>query len=120
VCLDDIRIPTGGKGWDIAAWQKSDGSHFSLVAGTNRIKSCDEVVADTDNISNGSVFRLAARNLLALKSALARLTPGEYITLCNGDHACADIDSTCSLGTPPTELVQDIQLYVGALGLQWN
>lgn len=130
-CLDNIRI-SSMKGWDIAAWNPSaltapDKWVFNLVAGTNRIKTCDEVVlrygvyvTETKYDSNGGVWHVYVDNLLALKAALARLPPGEYVSICNGDSVCADIETGCGLGTLPTEIVEDLKRYIVALGLIVN
>jgi hypothetical protein len=116
-CLEDVRIRSGGKGWGVTGWPEADGWHFSIVNATNRIKSCDEVVNDTNLPSSaGTPFRVAAPHLTALKSGLARVLPSEYITFCNG--GCPDVD--CRQPTPPAAMTEELTRYAQALGLNWH
>lgn len=119
VCVDDVKIPPAGKGWDIAAWLEADGWHYSLVGGTNRIKTCDEVKIHTSTSTNGTVVSLALPNLVAVKAALTRISAGgtdAFVMLC--DRGCPDIG--CQLDTMPAEIVQDIKAFATALGLTLN
>ncbi len=119
VCVDDAKIPPAGKGWDIAAWLEADGWHYSLVLGTNRIKTCDEVKIHTSTITDGTVVSLAMPNLVAVKAALTRIAAGgtdAFVMLC--DRGCPDIG--CQLDTVPAEIVQDIAAFATAVGLTLN
>lgn len=113
MCVDAIPITEGGKGWDIASWLESDGWHFSLVPGTNRIKTCEEI-----KIHTNSTYSYALPNLVAVKSALTRIAAGgtgQFVSLCG---SCGDIG--CALDPLPTETVDDLKRFANAVGLTLN
>jgi hypothetical protein len=111
VCVDDVKITNAGKGWDIAPWLEADGWHYSLVPGTNRIKTCDEVKIHTD-----TTLGLALPNLVAVKAVLTRIAAGgtsTFVVLCDGGSA----DIGCQLDSMPAETVKDLTAFATALGL---
>jgi hypothetical protein len=117
--VDDAKLPDPGKGWDITAWQEADGWYFSLVIGTNRIKTCDEVKIHSSTVTNGFVVSLALPNLVAVKAVLTRIAAAStdsFVSFCNG--GCGDVG--CALDKVPSEVVEDLKLYATAVGLKLN
>ena len=59
------------KGWELYAWPEGPDWKYSLLPGTNRLKSDDEIAASDARLEN----------LDQVKQALAQLAPGEWVTL---------------------------------------
>lgn len=66
---DTINFGTSMKGWELYSWPNGNDWNHSLVVGTNRLKSYDEVV--------NSPFRVTGTNML--ESMLLRLPEGEMV-----------------------------------------
>jgi hypothetical protein len=60
---------TSFKGWELYIWQDDDETYFSLLLGTNRLKTDDEIA------------KAAVKGSDAIKSKLDELKPGEYVSV---------------------------------------
>jgi hypothetical protein len=85
------------KGYELYSWQEGDQWKFSLLTGTNREKTLDEIQS-TDAALNG---------MDALRSALEAISPGETITWSAKDH----------LAFPPEEIIGQVQQICTDQGL---
>jgi beta-glucanase (GH16 family) len=61
------RTKTSMKGWELYIWQDGGDTYFSLMVGTNRLKSDDEIA------------RTAVKGLDAIKPKLDQLKQGQYV-----------------------------------------
>jgi hypothetical protein len=72
-----ITKPTGTqtsmKGWELYVWQKDGDTYFSLLPGTNRLKTDDEI------------SKAAVKGIDAIKPKLDELKPSEMVFPC-GRH----------------------------------
>ncbi len=91
------------KGYELYSWQSDDVWYFSLLTGTNRMKTIDEI--------KDAAIRLD--DLENLKAELDKLAVGEFVTW-------SMIQGDLSLALPPEEIVNDIRDYCEHLGLQLN
>jgi hypothetical protein len=87
------------KGFEIYSWQENDAWRFSLLIGTNRLKTTEEVKADETRLSNVG----------ELKRELGRLERGQYVSWPN--------ERVAGLEPPPSDLVQEIKDHCEMLGL---
>jgi hypothetical protein len=44
--LDTITLSHSMKGWELYSWQHGNAWHYSILMGTNRAKSCEEITAN--------------------------------------------------------------------------
>lgn len=58
---------TAFKGWELYVWQDDGETYFSLLLGTNRLKTDDEIA------------KTAVKGIDAIKSKLDELKPGEFV-----------------------------------------
>jgi hypothetical protein len=92
------------KGWELYSWKSAQGWHFSLLTGTNRNKSCDEVKNDK-----------ATKSLAQLEENLNQLEWGEWVTWSSGSKA--HLIDKCELAMPPRDIVKQIQEHCNKSGL---
>lgn len=76
---------TATKGIELYSWSDSKGMRFSLLLGTNRNKSDEEIKSATCVLSS----------VTELETALARLAPGEHVIWLNQER-----DSSVGWGDP--------------------
>ena len=91
---DDLDGQRSFKGSELYAWQDGGDWKFSLLAGTNRIKFCDEVKNPKDVL-----------DLAQAEAALSRLAKFEWVSL----WASADMQRRCGVARPPAEVTARLQ-----------
>jgi len=87
------------KGYELYTWQANGEWRYALVAGTNRLKTYDEIVAPST----------AIKSIDELQSQLARLAKGEEIVWGTWVDA--------RLALPPQPVIDEIQKVCQELGL---
>jgi hypothetical protein len=87
------------KGYELYSWQASAEWCFSLVLGTNRLKTHEEVTADT----------VAVRGIHAIQARLERLPRGEQVFWVRQDVP--------GMALPPDEIVDQIVQFCERLGI---
>jgi hypothetical protein len=88
------------KGYELYSWQDDDQWYFSVLIGTNRNKTLDEIR------SPGSTFK----SLETLEAALKTIPAGQWVTWLSGD----------TLAFPSDEVVARVQQVCKDRGLQLN
>ena len=100
--VQPVATPLAGsmKGYELYSWQ--EGSHwaFSLLVGTNREKTLDEIKS-TDTVLPG---------VEALESALEKVPSGQYITWSSKD----------TLSFPPGDIIRQVEQICKDKGLRLN
>ena len=76
------------KGWELYSWQEGNHWMFSLLWGTNRLKSCNEIKSPKSKLS-----------LSELEHNLTQLAEGEWVSWCIESSLTSTPD--CSLAYPP-------------------
>jgi hypothetical protein len=100
----DRQLDHATKGWELRSWLEEDTWHYSLLVGTNRMKTCEEI-ASTES---------AKPSVSALKEELARLRAGEevYWTQAGSTPSgCRDFTY------PPEDVVGDLSAYCDDMGI---
>lgn len=74
-------LPTSMKGYEIYCWfdEEQDSWRYTLITGTNRLKTYKEITAEEDTITSGGWVKITVTGEDALKALLARLPEGEEI-----------------------------------------
>lgn len=93
-------FPESMKGYELYSWQEGNQWYFSILVGTNREKTLDEIKAD----------RTALRGVEALTSALEQMPEGQYITWSARE----------TLSFPPEDVIQQIENLCTERGLILN
>lgn len=86
--LSELRLSF--KGYELYSWQDGEEWHFTLITGTNRTKTLDEIIAvDTGEAETGLV-RIHVIGVDAIKEVLGMLPEGESVFWLGG----AQVDQT--------------------------
>lgn len=90
------------KGWELYSWQKGNDWSYSILIGTNRLKSYDEVVKNEIVVTGKD----------SLKLVLDRFPAGETITwLGPGWLASCWGSDYKNLSLPPQAIIDEIRQY---------
>ncbi len=94
------QLPESMKGYELYSWRENDQWKFSLLAGTNRLKTLDEIKVAGTTLSGVD----------ALISTLEKVPSGQYVTWISGE----------TLPLPPDAVVKQIQDVAKNRGLILN
>jgi hypothetical protein len=99
------------KGWELYSWPDGEGWRFSILGGTNRLKTYDEVTASA----------LIATDTVSLQRILDRIPAGDFLT-CIGRgwlKSCWG-SGYKDLTSPPDSIVESIRRYCNARNLTFQ
>jgi len=104
-------LPSSMKGYELYSWQAGDEWFFTLITGTNRNKTVEEIKA-SENIEGADGWvKITVIGTDDLKALLARLLEGENVFWVDGLIAPEEFNK------PPAETIDDIQTYCQQLGV---
>ena len=109
-------LPPRIKGYSLYSWQVGREWYYSLIAGTNRSKTYDEITLDENRVENGQV-KLTIQGIYDLESTLEKLPPGAHI-LWSGPKGLRRAGMRPGdLALPPSGVVDDVQAHCQELGI---
>jgi hypothetical protein len=106
------------KGYELYSWSEDGQWHFTLITGTNRYKTLEEIISDEDVISEAGWVQIHAVGADAIKAALSKLPQGEEILWLTGPRAGQAPPAGIDFGLPPEPTVNDIREHAGQCGLE--
>ncbi len=74
-------LPANMKGWELYIWQDAGQTWFTLLPGTNRVKTAAEVFSSPRDTNGPDGIAITIAGLDALGGVLARLPAGETVTI---------------------------------------
>ncbi|MBK7096671.1 MAG: hypothetical protein IPH57_16995 [Saprospiraceae bacterium] len=100
--LDSLTLESSLKGWELYSWQNGNEYNYSLLIGTNRLKTYEEVISN----------EITVFGIDSLKLLLAKLPEGEYIFWV-GKSWLSSIwkENYKNLGLPDEKTVNEIKSY---------
>ena len=111
------KLPHSLKGYELYSW--SDGSqwHFTLITGTNRLKTIEEITSKGDSISETGWVKIQVVGADAIKDVLSRLPEGESVFWCDELHTGQSTET--DLQVPPEQIADAIEEYAKQRGLDF-
>ena len=116
--LDDIDLlPASFKGYELYSWQEAGEWHFTLITGTNRNKTAEEIVSAENIISETGWIKISVVGVAKIKTVLSKLPSGESIFW--SESLMASIGSTdYNMELPPQFIISEIEGCAANLGLE--
>ncbi len=111
-------LPRSMKGYELYSWREGDGWRFTLITGTNRLKTYEEITAPEDTVSAEGWVKITVTAVDALKALLARLPRGEWVFWAGeGWWGQAHEGVKGNLARPDQALVDDVARHCRQLGI---
>jgi hypothetical protein len=109
------KLPGSFKGYELYTWQEDNQWHFTLITGTNRTKTTEEITSNEDYISEAGWVNIHVVGVDAIKEVLSLLPQNESVSWCDELHIgpIAEID----FALPPEQIVDTIKEYAEQCGL---
>jgi hypothetical protein len=108
-------LPSSMKGYELYSWQEDDGWHFTLITGTDRNKTLEEITSGTYFISEMGWVNIHCIGEEAMKTVLGKVPPGEWISWRDG----AFLSDGGILTLPPQNIIDNIKNYAVEHGLDF-
>ncbi len=112
-------LPRSMKGYELYSWQLDNQWHFTLITGTNRNKTLDEIISGEDFISETGWVSVHLVGVDATKSALSKLPQDAFVTWLAGMREQTS-HPAISILLPTGPIIQDIKEYALGLGLDFT
>lgn len=96
-------LPDAMKGYELYSWQADGEWNFTLISGTNRLKTAEDIYSAENVISEDGWVKITVRGVDALKAMLSQLPWKASVFWMNGGIP--------DLSFPDTETVNEIKTY---------
>ena len=73
------QFPDSMKGYELYSWEQDGEWNFTLMTGTNRNKSYDEIVTP-GNVETANVVKVHVKGISALKELINRIPSGQIVS----------------------------------------
>lgn len=105
------------KGYELYSWEEEDQWHFTLITGTNRVKTLEEITTEENFISETGWVRVRVVGADAIKDVLSLLPAGESVFWCDELHIGQSTETDFRL--PPEQIANEIEEYAERCGLDF-
>ena len=105
------------KGYELYSWLEEEGWYFTLITGTNRSKTIEEITYGENVIGNSGWVKITVQGMEALKTLLGGLPAAEEIFWAPSGNMVESTE-TDMFGFPPGESVDQLRDYCDQIGLK--
>lgn len=104
-------LPMAMKGYELYSWQNGSNWNFTLITGTNRTKSFDEIIAPGNTLTGDGFVKLSVTGLDELKKVLVLLPGGEQVFWAGMDLTGQVPSGTVYLTFPDQGVIDDLTRF---------
>jgi len=111
------ELPRSLKGYELYSWEEDCQWHFTLITGTDRTKTIEEITSKGESVSETGWVKIHVVGVDAIKGVLSRLPGGGSVFWCDESHIGQSIEMDLQL--PPEEIAHAIEEYARQCGLDF-
>jgi hypothetical protein len=111
------KLPHSMKGYELYSWEDIDQWHFTIITGTNRVKTVEEITSEEDFISETGWVNIHVVGVEAVKDVLIKLPQGESVFWCDELHIGQTMEHT-DLRLPPKSMLDVILEHANSSGIE--
>jgi hypothetical protein len=111
------KLPHSVKGYELYSWEDIDQWHFTIITGTNRVKTVEEITSEEDFISETGWVNIHVVGVEAVKDVLIKLPQGESVFWCDELHIGQTMEQT-DLRLPPKSMLDVILEHAKSSGIE--
>jgi hypothetical protein len=117
--IEADKLPHSMKGYELYSWEEDNQWHFTLITGTNRTKTMEEITSKEDLISESGWVKIHVEGVDAIKDALSRLPQSESIFWCDELHIGQTTETSSNIQLPPEQITDAIKEHAEQCGLDF-
>lgn len=110
------KLPASMKGYELYSWSENSQWHFTLITGTNRNKTLEEIVSNEDFVSETGWVRIHVLGVDAIKAVLSKLPRDEFIIWLAGVREQSE-QTDINIQLPPGQIRDAIKEHAGQYGV---
>ncbi len=110
-------LPRSMKGYELYSWPEGGQWRFSLITGTNRNKTLEEIVSGADVVSPDGWVHLRVTGVEAVQELLGRLPEKESVLWLDELRGVPASPGGADISLPPGFAVDEIKEHAAGLGL---
>jgi hypothetical protein len=111
------QFPHSMKGYELFSWQVDGEWYFTLITGTNRMKSFEEIITPGNTVSDDGFIKVSARGIDQLQIMFALLPSGEDVVWSGMDLGGQVPTDTIYLTLPSDEMIEEVKAFCTTLGI---
>jgi hypothetical protein len=105
------------KGYELYSWSSGSEWRFTLITGTNRLKTYEEITAGEETLIENGWVKIRVQGVESLKAVLSQLPSGEEVFWMGPKRVEQAPGMEGNWGVPSQEMVDEIAAYCQALGI---
>jgi len=113
------ELPHSMKGYELYSWLEDSRWHFTLITGTNRNKTLEEIISNEDFISEAGWVNIHVIGEDATKTVLSKLPQNEYVFWLAGIRSEQTSQDSVNITLPPGPIIDTIKEYAIGCGLDF-
>jgi hypothetical protein len=114
------KLPHSAKGYELYSWLENSQWHFTLITGTNRNKSLEEIISDVNIVSEDGWVQIQMVGAEAIESVLSRLPQNEYVFWLAGMREEQTPQGSINITLPPRPAIDTIKEHAVQSGLAFQ
>ena len=111
-------LPKSMKGYELVSWEVDGTWNFTLVTGTNREKTFEELMTPDSSVSDNGFVKITVPGLGQIKEALGMLPEGSEVFWGGMSLAGQVPDGTVYFTYPPQAMMDEIASFCEKNGIQ--
>jgi len=113
------KLPHSMKGYELYSWSEDGQWHFTLITGTNRNKTRDEIISDANIISEDGWVQIHVVGVDAIKTVLSKLPQNEEIFWLARLRSEQTQQGSVNITLPAGLTIDTIKEHAGRCGLDF-
>jgi len=115
--IETTPLPHSMKGYELYSWSANNQWYFTLITGTNRLKSLEEIISNENIVTLDGWVRISAQGVDSIQKVLSGLPQHEEIFWVSKQWLEQAQIQADQITLPPQEIIDVIQEYCKQLGL---
>jgi len=112
------KLPHSMKGYELYSWSEDNQWHFTIITGTNRNKTLEEITSQGDYISESGWVKAHVVSVDAIKDVLSQLPQNEHVSWCEDEFIILPEpaeQTNINLQLPPKQIIDTIKEHADRL-----
>jgi hypothetical protein len=106
------------KGYELYSWSANNQWYFTLITGTNRVKSLEEIISNENIVTSDGWVRISIRGVDSIQNILSGLPQHEEIFWVGKQWLKQAQVQADQITLPPQEIIDVVQEYCKQLELE--
>ena len=119
ITTPDNPLPRSFKGYELYSWQQDNLWNYTLITGTNRDKTVQEIITGNNTVSADGWVNIHVVGEEQLEALISRIPANEYVIWLSGPRADLS-QSIVNFELPPTATIDDFKALAAQCGLNFT